>query len=703
MSKFAGRSGSLIRDLEEQMEQEPVDHLKSRSTSNQHLDSLKKSARKTLADSPKPSLSHATESSSLLGSKKDRFVHSNSNLHLADFDIQSSPGHSVVEGLDLVDSEEPGIPGPEELGERKLGTLEGVFIPTTLSIFGVIVFVRLGYTVGQAGVLLSLVLFLFGYVVTISTTLSISAIATNGTVKGSIGIMFYAGTMLAGALNVVAFIEPFLNNFGKINGDVSQIFPESKLFAKANSIFSTFIGLSVISILLSFFLKSPFQNPSKNIYYTGLSYDTLMSNLWPDFSVGPNGESETFGKVFGVMFPACVGIMAGASMSGSLKNPSQSIPKGTLYAIALTMVTYLSMVVLLGSSTSRVSLKLNMNVLQEINFIKVLVPIGAISTSITSTLSGIIASSAILQAIARDDLFNILSIFKQVGGSEATYAVIGTYLLSQMVMLYGDVNSVASYVTLFNLLMFASTNFALFVLKSVGATNFRPTFQYFNLTSALIGVVSSLAAMLMVDVDSTIVTIVIMGLLMWYVHRYVDSKDGGQWPHNWGSIGQGLIYHQVRKYILQLDKTDMHIKYWRPQILLLLPPIQSYPKNSTESGVMEIRESAVAVGSGTRGEEFVGRSLELTSKNLIRVGNLLKKGGLYIIGQVVVGKFRDCLELARESELQLVGSIEKKSYKGFVSVAIAKNFQLGARTMVMGSGLGGMRPNIVIFKAGRTR
>ncbi|OMJ20053.1 putative transporter [Smittium culicis] len=771
MSKFLGKAGSLIKDLEEQMEQEPSESSKNRNSKPESLLVPKKNITKhtkgisPIEESRKSSRQVSPyESTSLLKPSKQEFrSHAVSirNDELNKSYSQDEFKHSIVEGLDLVGYEYYSThsthPETNLENERKLGTFEGVFIPTMLSIFGVIVFVRLGYLVGQAGVLLSLFLFFFGYVVTISTTLSISAIATNGTVKGggpyymlsrtlgpefggSIGIMFYAGTMLAGSLNVVAFIEPFLNNFGNVKGDISFIFPEtkgyvllyesillisatlvcvfgSKLFAKANSILSSFLGISVISILLSFFLRSPFENESKNIYYTGISYDTLMSNLYPSFSVGPNGESETFGKVFGVMFPACVGIMAGASMSGSLKTPSKSIPRGTLSAIAVTIVVYFSMVILLGSSTSRTSLKENLNVLQEINYIPILVPIGAISTSITSTLSGIIASANILQAISRDDLFKILSVFKQIGSSEATYAVLGTYLISQLVIFYGDVNSVASYVTLFNLLMFASTNFALFVLKLVGATNFRPTFKYFSVESALIGVVSSLAAMFMVDVFSTIVTIIIMTMLMAYVHKYVMSGNKlGEWPHNWGSIGQGLIYHQVRKYILQLDKTEMHVKYWRPQILLLLPPVYGDSKNLqiafrkvTESGsenqISDQYHSPDYNSRGVASNEHSScssrnlESIEQTSKNLIEVGNLLKKGGLYIVGQVVVGKFRDCLDIAKLAESQLLSSIEKNNYKAFVSVSIAKNFHIGARMIMMGSGLGGMKPNIVIFKA----
>ncbi|OMJ21080.1 putative transporter [Smittium culicis] len=268
MSKFLGKAGSLIKDLEEQMEQEPSESSKNRVSKPESLNAHKKNNSKhTKGISPNEESRKNSrqvspyESTSLLKPSKQEFrSHAVSirNTELNKSDSQDEFKHSIVEGLDLVGYEDYSSiestdsnnqsthPETNLENERKLGTFEGVFIPTMLSIFGVIVFVRLGYLVGQAGVLLSIFLFFFGYVVTISTTLSISAIATNGTVKGggpyymlsrtlgpefggSIGIMFYAGTMLAGSLNVVAFIEPFLNNFGNVKGDISLIFPETSV------------------------------------------------------------------------------------------------------------------------------------------------------------------------------------------------------------------------------------------------------------------------------------------------------------------------------------------------------------------------------------------------------------------------------------------------------------------------------------------
>ena len=67
-----------------------------------------------------------------------------------------------------------------EKKRKKFGAWDGVFVSCLLNIFGVIMFLRLGFVVGQAGLWYTFLIILLSCVVTTLTTLSMAAIATNG-------------------------------------------------------------------------------------------------------------------------------------------------------------------------------------------------------------------------------------------------------------------------------------------------------------------------------------------------------------------------------------------------------------------------------------------------------------------------------------------------------------------------------------------
>ena len=79
-----------------------------------------------------------------------------------------------------------------------------------------------------------------------------------------------------------------------------------------------------------------------------LSGALTKENLLPAFS-----QKENFFTVFSIFFPAATGILAGSNISGDLKDPSVSIPKGTFTAIGITSVSYCILAVMLGSHSTR--------------------------------------------------------------------------------------------------------------------------------------------------------------------------------------------------------------------------------------------------------------------------------------------------------------------------------------------------------------
>lgn len=69
-------------------------------------------------------------------------------------------------------------------GAVKFGWIQGVLVRCLLNIWGVILFIRLPWVIANAGIGLGFLIIILASVVTTITALSMSAICTNGEVKG---------------------------------------------------------------------------------------------------------------------------------------------------------------------------------------------------------------------------------------------------------------------------------------------------------------------------------------------------------------------------------------------------------------------------------------------------------------------------------------------------------------------------------------
>ncbi|RCK57366.1 Vacuolar cation-chloride cotransporter 1 [Candida viswanathii] len=605
--------------------------------------------------------------------------------------------------------------------ERNLGTFEGVFLPTSLNVLSILMFLRFGFIIGQMGILGTLFLLVLSYTIDVLTTLSISAISTNGTVKGggayymisrslgpefggAIGIIFVIGQILNSSLNVVGFIEPLLVNFG-YGGDMANLLPVSYLWlvlystillaictgvamvgsllvSKTALFLFIILTISTVSIPIStLFVKPyyPLAPPYQNILYTGLSWKTLTENLYPHFTSGaagsvlPPGQKETFTDLFGIFFPATAGILAGASMLGELKNPSKSIPRGTLRGLLVTFFLYISVIVSMGAAIPRELLYVDIKVIQTVNMSDIIIILGEFSTSLFSVIMGIVGAATMINAIADDKIIPGLSVFttskKSIKEKKKAqiYSIIATWFIAQL-FLFADINQIATFITMAFLMTFIVTNIACFLLKVGSAPNFRPSFRYFSSRTAFTGALVCLIAMFIVDGLSATLVIFCLTFLILTIHYLTP-------PSKFGDISQLLIYHQVRKYLLRL-KLEMSVKYWRPQILLLCDDPRS-------------------------------------CWNLIGFCNHLKKGGLYVLGHVVLmndDTNPSCntdknsrtfstvsYQEVRKQKQAWIKLRDMSKIKAFVQIALGPTLPWGVRNVYLGSGLGGMKPNITVL------
>ncbi|KAK4192985.1 amino acid permease-domain-containing protein [Podospora australis] len=577
---------------------------------------------------------------------------------------------------------------PESLNKRnKLGVVSGVYIPVCLNILSILMFLRFGLILGQVGLIGMLSLLTIAYLVDFVTTLSLSAIASNGEVKGggayylisrslgpefggSIGLLFYLAQVLNTALNVVGLIDCIKLNFYHVMPHgywwdylfetaalvvcTGLCLAGSSIFAKASNALLVILVISILSIPLSALLNPAFIDPAKGIEFTGFSLATLRSNLLPHVAGKEFAGFDTFRDLFGILFPATSGIFAGASMSGDLRNPSKSIPKGTLWAMLSTLVAYLLVILSLASSTTHGSFLRNGNVIQETNLWPPIIFAGEFATTFFSALMGVIGSAKLMQALARDKLFPGLSIFGKgtKKADEPVLAIFLTYIVAQFAM-FANLNQIATLISMGYQMTFFVMNLACFLLKIGSAPNFRPGFKFFTWQTAFAGSILSAAAMFFIDETYATTAVSLLVFLFLMIH-YLSP------PKHWGDVSQNLIYHQVRKYLLRLKPE--HIKFWRPQIILLI----NNPRRQTR---------------------------------LIQFCNSMKKGALYILGHVIVSN--DFAAGVHEAKIQQTAwskyISEYSRIKAFVQLTMSPSITWGVRNLILSAGLGGMRPNIAVL------
>ncbi|MBE2220902.1 MAG: amino acid permease [Anaerolineae bacterium] len=457
---------------------------------------------------------------------------------------------------------------------RSFGTFIGVFVPTTLTILGAIMYLRLGWVVGNAGLVGAILIILMAHVITVSTGLAVSSMATNIRVGaggafsiisqslglevgGAISVPLYLAQAISCTLYIFAFAEGWLRIFPHHweTAVVLLAFGVVFIIAFISARFAARIQL-IILVIVAFSLFSIFLGSFPTDQSAGMIYQpTLVGNF-------PDGD---FWYIFSVFFPAVTGIMAGISLSGVLKDPRRSIPLGTMSAIAVTMVIYLFLAYWLSRVASPEELLTNSTVMVDKAYWSWAVLAGLLGATFSSALGSLLAAPRVMQALGSHGVLPYGHIFAtETSGGEPRYAMLATGVIvviaTIFALLAGGLNAVAPLITMFFLITYFMLNAVVLIEQTLSMVSFRPTFKVSRIVP-FVGAVGCLFVMFLIN---PIFSLMAMGVSL-FVYVFLLRR---QLNTPWEDVRSGLFISVARWAVEQVSKMPPSPeRTWSPNVL----------------------------------------------------------------------------------------------------------------------------------------
>uniref|UniRef100_A0A8B9END3 Solute carrier family 12 member 1 n=1 Tax=Anser cygnoides TaxID=8845 RepID=A0A8B9END3_ANSCY len=607
-------------------------------------------------------------------------------------------------------------------GLVKFGWVKGVLVRCMLNIWGVMLFIRLSWIVGQAGIGLGVIIILLATMVTSITGLSTSAIATNGFVRGggayylisrslgpefggSIGLIFAFANAVAVAMYVVGFAETVVellkesdtimvdeSNDIRIIGTITVVcllgisVAGMEWEAKAQVILLVVLLIAIANFFIGTVI--PTNNEKKARGFFNYQASIFAENFGPDFRGG-----EGFFSVFAIFFPAATGILAGANISGDLKDPQGAIPKGTMLAILITTVAYIGVAICAASCVVRdatgnindtvvsgmscngssacnlgydfsrcrnqpcdYGLMNNFQVMSMVSGFGPLITAGIFSATLSSALASLVSAPKVFQALCKDNVYKGLHFFAKGYGknNEPIRGYVLTFVIAMAFILIAELNTIAPIISNFFLASYALINFSCFHASYAKSPGWRPAFRYYNMWVSLFGALLCCGVMFVINWWAALITYAIE----LFLYIYVTYKK----PEvNWGSSTQALYYINALDSALALTAVEDHVKNFRPQCIAL-------------TGAPMIRPAL----------------LDITH-------TFTKNNGLCICCEVYTGPRKLCVKEMNSGMAKKQAWLTKNKRKAFYAAVAADSFRDGVKSLLQASGLGRMKPNTLVI------
>uniref|UniRef100_A0A670KJV1 Solute carrier family 12 member 1 n=1 Tax=Podarcis muralis TaxID=64176 RepID=A0A670KJV1_PODMU len=604
-------------------------------------------------------------------------------------------------------------------GFVKFGWVKGVLVRCMLNIWGVMLFIRLSWIVGQAGIGLGVIIILLATMVTSITGLSTSAIATNGFVRGggayylisrslgpefggSIGLIFAFANAVAVAMYVVGFAETVVELL-KVNAIMVDATNDIRIIGAITVVI--LLGISVagmeweakaqvillfilLAAIVNFFIGTviPSNNEKRARGFFNYQASIFAENFGPDF----RGD-EGFFSVFAIFFPAATGILAGANISGDLEDPQAAIPKGTMLAILVTTIAYVGVAISAcvvrdatgnvndtvvsgmncnGSSacalgydfsscktqTCDYGLMNNFQVMSMVSGFGPLITAGIFSATLSSALTSLVSAPKVFQALCKDNIYRALHFFAK--GYGKNNEPIRGYVLTFIIAM--------AFILIAELNTIAPiiSNFFLASYALINFSCFHASYAKspgwrpaFKYYNMWVSLFGAILCCGVMFVINWWAAVITYAVEL-FLYIYVTYKKPDV---NWGSSSQAVYYINAIDSALELTTVDDHVKNFRPQCIVLTGEPMARP------ALLDIAHS------------------------------FTKNNGLCICCEVYTGPRKLCVTEMNSGMATKQAWLTKNKRKAFYAAVAADSFRDGVKSLLQASGLGRMRPNTLVL------
>ncbi|NOY96132.1 MAG: amino acid permease [Chlorobi bacterium] len=460
----------------------------------------------------------------------------------------------------------------------RFGTMP-VFLTALSTILGAILFLRFGWAVGQVGFFGVIGIIIFGHVVTIPTAFAVAEIATNQRVQGggayyiisrsfglnvggAIGIALYLSQAISVAFYVIAFgeaFEPLVNwlreayNFNIPDRRIITI-PTMAILAAVILVKGAKVGIKALYVVVAVLLTS------LAMFFLG---DSPIKPQEINFHAHIT-EHQDFFFVFTIIFPAFTGLAAGLGLSGDLKDPKKSIPRGTLWATVVGMIVYVAIAYKFAISATPEDLVGDQLIMSRIALWGPIIPIGLAAASLSSALGSIMVAPRTLQAIGFDEILpqkTVNSWFAKgvKRDNEPVNSSIITIVIAFFFVFIGDVNFVAQIISMFFMVTYAAICLISLLEHFAADPAYRPTFRS-KWYISLIGTLFSFWLMFKMNAPYAAFSLLIMAMIYYTINNTQKEKQGVN------KLLRGVIFQLNRQLQIILQRADQNEKdvSWRP-------------------------------------------------------------------------------------------------------------------------------------------